>query len=105
RALRWKLANGQLTGKWVLPLGLNDSLASRPGKKPVLVRRDLGRPRPVIRARELGGNAQVNELYTLSNLAVEGLILSADGRVLLVNVHDGKRRLAQLYNGLTGEKI
>jgi len=111
RASRWSLTSGDLTGSWKLPLGLNDSLVTRAGKKPILVRRDPWPPSPqmAIRARELGSAGMMTEIYRLPDIDPRLVIdttMAADGGVLLVNLWVPPRvRRAFLFDGLTGKPI
>jgi serine/threonine protein kinase/WD40 repeat protein len=110
RVSRWSLATGERTGVWRVPLGLNDALAVRPGKKPLLVRRDpVGESSMAIRARELGPDGELTELYRLTDIdarQTDNAYLSTDGRYLLVNMaRRGTSRLALLYDGRTGKRI
>jgi len=111
RASRWSLTSGDLTGSWKLPLGLNDSLVTRAGKKPILVRRDPWPPSPqmAIRARELGPAGMMTEIYRLPDIDPRLVIdttMAADGGVLLVNLWVPPRvRRAFLFDGLTGKPI
>ena len=113
RVTKWSLTNGALLDSWKLPLGLNDSLVTRPGKKPILIRRDPWPPSPqtAIRARELERKGKLSELYVLKNIKateVQDTFLSSDGRMLLVNLNPPERdrnRQLRLFDGLTGESI
>jgi hypothetical protein len=109
RVSRWNLTKGERTGVWKVPLGLNDSLAIRPGKKPLLVRRDpVGKSSLALRARELGPNGELTEVYQLTDLdsrEVHETFLSSDGRFLLVNMQQKAIRRAVLYDGQTGKRI
>ncbi len=107
RVTRWKLTSGERTGSWQVPLGLNDSLVTRPGKNPILIRRDRVNGVLAVRARELGPEGKLTEVYTLADLdarAVSNTFQSPDGRVLLVNVNkDGIR--PRLFDGLSGKPL
>jgi hypothetical protein len=84
-------------------------LVVRPGKKPILVRRDpYGHPLMAIRARELGPKGEKTELYRLADLDASSVMdttLATDGRILLVNVMRKSGPRALLYDGLTGKPI
>jgi len=88
---------------WKMPLGLNDCLATRPGKKPLLVRRDVvDNPKNEFRARELGPNEGLSDLYTVPGGGdVHSGLLSAGGRLLFVKSTHG----AKLYDGETGTPV
>ena len=109
RAFRWSLKNGEQSGMWELPLGLNDCLLTRPGKKPLLVRRDpfdQRDVRPEFHARELGPKGEKTDVYKIEGLQkVSNASLGADGRVLLVNAHVAGRPRAVFYSGLTGTPL
>ncbi len=107
RASKWDLVSGELTKSWTLPLGLNDCLVTRPGKRPILVRRDRADGFQTLRARELGPEREMPGLYRLDfEGAIVNTAISDDGHVLLVNVRskDGHPR-AHLFDGLTGKAI
>jgi serine/threonine protein kinase/WD40 repeat protein len=107
RASRWNLKTGERTGSWELPPGLNDSLVTRPGKNPILVRRDPWRSAQMaIRARELGAQGEKTEVYRIADLdarSVNETFQSADGRFLLVNRSGSQGPL--LYDGLSGKQL
>ena len=111
RVLRWSLTNGERTDSWQVPSGLNDNLVTRPGKPPLLVRRDPWPPVPqtAIRAQDLHPEGKLTELYKLRGIdanAVEDANLFTDGRVLLVNIRaKGRAPRAHLFDGLTGKPI
>lgn len=107
RVSRWNLATGALAAAWDVPLGLDDALAVRPGKPPLLVRREDVRIRgkdPVVRARELGPKGAMTELYAIRVADGKGIMVSADGRTLLINSARGVPR-GRLFDAPTGKPL
>jgi WD40 repeat protein len=115
RASRWSLKTGERIGEWKMALGLNDTLAVRTDKPPLLIRREFtvtpmaGQP-PQLRflARELLGDGKFGEGYEITDLPLERIEytqLSADGQVLLVNAVVNGKAQAILFDGLKGKKV
>jgi hypothetical protein len=111
-ATRWDLATGAKTGGWSLPLGLNDNLVVRPGRLPLLVRREGRDPTvrgaAVIRWRALGEPGAMKELFSVpAPPNIQAALMDVAGKYLTVVSSESEARNwhLHLYAGDTGKLL
>lgn len=111
RAVRLNIASGERTGRWPLGRGLDDNLVVRPGKPPLLLRRErvgptgfgVARPKESLLARELLDDDTTRETFDTS--AIPGTITSGcvftGGKYLLVSIGSGNAVRTELFDSTT----
>jgi hypothetical protein len=106
------LKTGERTGYWKLPPGLNDNLAVRPGRKPMLLRREPDGPKPwkswSYRSRELLDGGKLGERFSrvADETDIYNIYLNATGTYFAVPFRDKSTTTRlHLYDGDTGKPI